>query len=71
MRRRCRLCDNKLGIRNHTSRAAATTGLCISCIRKPIEEEQCIGTTTKKERCKLRKHRKSQYCKAHKHMEAI
>ena len=69
MRSRCRICNNKLGIRNHTSRANATTGLCIVCIRTPVEQEQCIGATVKNIRCRLRIYRGSKYCKMHKHME--
>ena len=62
---RCRICKSKLGTRNHTSRMKTNTGLCVSCLRNPTEEEQCIGITSKKERCKLRKYNNTQYCKIH------
>jgi hypothetical protein len=62
---RCRICKSKLGTRNHTSRMKTNTGLCVSCLRNPIEGEQCVGITSKGVRCKLRKYKDAQYCKVH------
>ena len=61
----CRICNDKLGRRNHTSRKHTTTNLCFSCIRNPPLEERCLGITSKNEKCKLIKRNNSDYCKIH------
>jgi len=62
---KCRICNNKLGTRNHTARKNSTTNLCFSCIRNPPLEERCVGITNKGERCKKIKYRDNLYCKTH------
>jgi len=69
MIKNCRICGEKLGRRNHTARKNTTTNLCFSCIRHPPTEEQCIGITSKGQKCKIIKYRDSNYCKVHKYME--
>ena len=62
----CRICNNRLGRRNHTSRKHSTTNLCFSCMRKPPIEETCKALTKQNKRCKIIKYRNSSYCKQHK-----
>lgn len=62
---KCRLCKQKLGRRNHTSRKNTTTNLCFNCMRNPPLEERCKGTTIKNVRCKLIKRNNMDYCKVH------
>jgi len=61
----CRICNAKLGTRNHTSRKKTATNLCFSCIRNPPLEERCKGTTRLGKRCKLIKKNNTDYCKIH------
>jgi len=68
---KCRVCNSKLGRRNHTSRKKTTTNLCFSCVRNPLPEEQCKGTTRLGKQCKLIKRNNSDYCKIHSSRETI
>ena len=68
---KCRICKQKLGTRNHTSRKKTTTNLCFDCIRNPPLEERCKGITIKNKKCKLIKRNNSDYCKIHSSRETI
>lgn len=65
---KCRVCGNKLGTRNHTARKHSTTNLCFDCMRNPPLGERCLATTSRNERCKIRKYRDTNYCKVHQHL---
>jgi len=66
---KCRICKQKLGRRNHTSRKNTTTNMCFSCVRNPPLEERCNGITRLGEKCKLIKGKNSDYCKIHSNQE--
>lgn len=66
---KCKICNSRLGTRNHSSRKHTTTNLCFNCMRNPPLEETCIGITIKGKRCKLIKRKNSDYCKIHSNQE--
>tara|TARA_Y100000385_G_scaffold288455_1_gene355106 strand:+ start:153 stop:392 length:240 start_codon:yes stop_codon:yes gene_type:complete len=65
---KCRVCGSKLATRNHTARKHSATNLCFDCMRNPPLGERCLATTSRNEKCKIRKYRDTDYCKVHQYL---